>query len=524
VARGFPDYFFFLLPMGVNDGGTGATSFTANGVLLGNGANIIQATGAGSADQVLRVPAAGGAPAFGAVDLSKAAAVTGILPVAQGGSGSAAPSLVAGTGITITGTWPANTITLTTPVAIANGGTGTATPSLLGGTNIGISGTWPNQQVAFSGILAVGSGGSGTATPALVQGAGMTITGTWPGHTIALTTPVAVALGGTGTATGSITGTGGLTFAAGGSNQGIALRVAGFAYISLGDPAGYGLVTIQGAAGTGRYLQFWSGNSPRWTFFADTIAESGANAGSNLAIHRYDDGGTWLGYGLFIRRSDGQVGIGTESPGKALDVVGDVRASLQLISTVAIGTAPLAVTSTTMVTNLNAERVAGTQVTNAATLGLLLIGSGAGTAAWSTPDGARVYHSVNQNSTSGANLTLAFDSERYDNGGLHDTVTNNSRLTAVKAGKYLITGHVEVAPNATGYRRLRIDLNATASIAQQLQKPDGTAYDLLSLATVYHLAANDYVQLVFLQNSTATLAISAVSPYTPEFAMQWLGP
>lgn len=34
---------------------------------------------------------------------------------------------------------------------IANGGTGTPTPSLVGGTNITISGSWPNQTVTAAG-------------------------------------------------------------------------------------------------------------------------------------------------------------------------------------------------------------------------------------------------------------------------------------------------------------------------------------------------------------------------------------
>jgi hypothetical protein len=42
---------------------------------------------------------------------------------------------------------------------VANGGTGTATPALVAGTNITITGTWPNQTIA-----AAGGGGSGTVT------------------------------------------------------------------------------------------------------------------------------------------------------------------------------------------------------------------------------------------------------------------------------------------------------------------------------------------------------------------------
>jgi hypothetical protein len=41
-------------------------------------------------------------------------------------------------------------------VAVANGGSGTATPSLVAGTNVTISGSWPNQTIAASG----GGGGS----------------------------------------------------------------------------------------------------------------------------------------------------------------------------------------------------------------------------------------------------------------------------------------------------------------------------------------------------------------------------
>jgi len=39
--------------------------------------------------------------------------VTGILPVANGGTNTATPSIVAGTGISVTGTWPNQTITAT---------------------------------------------------------------------------------------------------------------------------------------------------------------------------------------------------------------------------------------------------------------------------------------------------------------------------------------------------------------------------------------------------------------------------
>jgi len=48
-----------------------------------------------------------------------------------------------------------NPIVLTTDVSgilpVANGGSGTATPSLVQGTNVTITGTWPNQTIAAAG-------------------------------------------------------------------------------------------------------------------------------------------------------------------------------------------------------------------------------------------------------------------------------------------------------------------------------------------------------------------------------------
>jgi len=73
--------------LGVSNGGTGATTLTSNGVLLGNGTSAIQATSAGTANQVLRIPSAGGAPAFGAINLASTSAVTGTLPISNGGTG-----------------------------------------------------------------------------------------------------------------------------------------------------------------------------------------------------------------------------------------------------------------------------------------------------------------------------------------------------------------------------------------------------------------------------------------------------
>ncbi|MBC7532047.1 MAG: tail fiber domain-containing protein [Oligoflexus sp.] len=66
-----------------------SAALSANGVLIGGGAGASpSATAAGAAYQCLRIPSAGGAPVFGALDISQGAAVTGLLALANGGTGA----------------------------------------------------------------------------------------------------------------------------------------------------------------------------------------------------------------------------------------------------------------------------------------------------------------------------------------------------------------------------------------------------------------------------------------------------
>lgn len=62
---------------------------------------------------------------------------------------------------------------------------------------------------------------------------------------------------------------------------------------------------------------------------------------------------------LFWDNTNKRLGIGTTTPGVPLDVVGNVRTTTQFESTVATGTAPLIVASTTLVANLNADMTDG---------------------------------------------------------------------------------------------------------------------------------------------------------------------
>jgi hypothetical protein len=107
----------------VTAGGTGVESFTDNGVVYGNGTSALDVTSAGTEHQVLRA-GSGGVPAFGAVDLAQSAAVTGQLPIANGGT-NASTEATARTNLAAGGTQGAgvSTPTLTRKVtkAVGNG-------------------------------------------------------------------------------------------------------------------------------------------------------------------------------------------------------------------------------------------------------------------------------------------------------------------------------------------------------------------------------------------------------------------
>jgi hypothetical protein len=135
----------------------------------------------------------------------------------------------------------------------------------------------------------------------------------------------------------------------------------------------------------------------------------------------------------------------------------------------------------------------------------------------------RVFHNANQSINHNTFTILAFNSERFDTAAgaaatHHDTVTNNSRLTCLYAGKYLITAHVGWDVSAVGVRIVRILLNGLTEIARNRT----TAADNVtthSVTTLYDLAVNDYVVVEVYQDRGSALNVATAANYTPEFMM-----
>jgi hypothetical protein len=133
----------------------------------------------------------------------------------------------------------------------------------------------------------------------------------------------------------------------------------------------------------------------------------------------------------------------------------------------------------------------------------------------------RVTHSTTQTLTTAVPAMLSFDTETWDSGTLHSTSSNTSRITAVVAGRYHVSGSCAFAASAAGWRMLRIKKNATTYYNQQRSNAlaDVTAGTMCCTGGMVDLAATDYVELEATQTSGGNLAVSI-----QEFSAVLLGP
>ena len=139
---------------------------------------------------------------------------------------------------------------------------------------------------------------------------------------------------------------------------------------------------------------------------------------------------------------------------------------------------------------------------------------------------ARVTRLTDKNISTGTDTILDFNSEVFDTNTIHDNVTNNSRLTCVTAGAYLIFAEVAWEGNATGLRHMWFALNGNAAARpQQDTFASGSGSQVVhSMATVFSLTPGDYVEVYARQTSGSTIASQVIASHAPIFGMTWLAP
>ncbi len=138
--------------------------------------------------------------------------------------------------------------------------------------------------------------------------------------------------------------------------------------------------------------------------------------------------------------------------------------------------------------------------------------------------GAHVYHNANQSvpNYAGSWTTVQFNSEKYDTDNMHDTVTNNERLTAKTAGKYLLIFSCTFASNATGLRYCRIYSGGTIQIGNAIQGLSGDTTKINAFAEAI-LDVNDYAYVEVAQTSGIALDILYEPVNSPIFIMRRVG-
>ena len=139
----------------------------------------------------------------------------------------------------------------------------------------------------------------------------------------------------------------------------------------------------------------------------------------------------------------------------------------------------------------------------------------------STAIGARVYNNGNLTHASTDDWqTLTFDSETYDDDGIHSVASNTSRLTCQTAGLYRISGQITFVANATGHRYGAIRLDGTIYLDIDRRVALNGVVTVVKVSTSCKLAVGQYVELQGWQNSGGNLAMSFVSAYSPYFMME----
>ncbi|MBM4251649.1 MAG: tail fiber domain-containing protein, partial [Deltaproteobacteria bacterium] len=143
----------------VSNGGTGASSFTNNGVVLGNSSGNLLSTAAGAAYQSLVVSSGGGTPSFGAINLSQAAAVTGVLPASAGGTGVSSTATFPATGVVVTQSAMETLSNKTLASPIVNAGTMSGASLITGSTVVNTTGTVTAASGQFNGDVTISGNG-----------------------------------------------------------------------------------------------------------------------------------------------------------------------------------------------------------------------------------------------------------------------------------------------------------------------------------------------------------------------------
>ena len=125
--------------------------------------------------------------------------------------------------------------------------------------------------------------------------------------------------------------------------------------------------------------------------------------------------------------------------------------------------------------------------------------------------GCRVYDDANQSIATHTSVALAFEHENFDTDTMHDTSTNNTRITAKTAGTYIIYGNLAWNDGTTHQRQVTIRLNGSTIIGQINSAPAINGRTEQDILCIWQMDEDDYVELVCYQNTGSALNVMAAA-------------
>ena len=118
---------------------------------------------------------------------------------------------------------------------------------------------------------------------------------------------------------------------------------------------------------------------------------------------------------------------------------------------------------------------------------------------------AKVTHDAAQSTSTGSEMTVAFNTETFDSDSMADVA---NRLTFTTAGTYLVQAYVQIEANAAGRRHLALRLNGTGNRLAVVQTAPSISEGWGNqVAVLVAVSAADYIEVRFLQTSGGALNI-----------------
>jgi hypothetical protein len=129
---------------------------------------------------------------------------------------------------------------------------------------------------------------------------------------------------------------------------------------------------------------------------------------------------------------------------------------------------------------------------------------------------------VSQNLTSGTFAPLTFTAEDVDTTGMHSTVSNTDRLTAVYPGWYGAAGALGIAGNVNGRRGGVWRINTVDVNGSGVLLPSPSTAPIVPFATVLvFLNVGDYLQAAGFQDSGTSPLTTTTVAYNQSRASVW---